>query len=187
MDISPLHQCHMCKYNTKRKYDLKKHILRMHGSERRATKEIRMEKHLCDICGKAFSTRSGIRIHTKDKHTLSFRFICSVCGAGFNRLWDYTAHVSKHNKVKLEKCDDCGKSFRHKQTLHEHRKKYHPHDRSEVVNCECVICGRGFSSQDALREHVKSAHLDRRYECSCCGKVFACQSSFKYHVNVCKK
>ena len=158
MDISPLHHCHMCIYSTKRKYDLKKHILRMHGSERRVTKEIPMEKHmfLCDSCGKAFSTRNGLIIHIKDKHTLSFRYICSVCGAGFNRMWNYTAHISKHSKVKLEKCDDCGKSFNYKQGLQRHRRVYHPKDGNGVVNCEYIICGRDFSSKDTLKEHVNT-------------------------------
>ncbi|CAG2217681.1 KRAB [Mytilus edulis] len=180
------HRCNLCVYGTKRKFDLKRHKNRVHENQKQDSvpDDSKTYRYLCHVCGLMFQSRSGLSIHIKDKHTLIFRYKCSTCGDGFNRLWDFRGHVNLHNNIRTEKCPLCSKQFAYKNSLNVHIKANHSKEK-EVPSYLCSTCGCGYKSLDALREHRKVVHEGRLLSCIC-GKQFKWRSSQKYHLSVCK-
>ena len=71
------------------------HIEQIHSNEK---------KHKCLICGKAFSLKSSLRVHTKKvRETRGKSFGCDICGNKYYERWALRNHIS----VILEnKCED---------------------------------------------------------------------------------
>ncbi|XP_029142624.1 zinc finger protein 397-like, partial [Protobothrops mucrosquamatus] len=64
-------------------------------------------------------------------------------------------------------CAQCGKFFRHRQTLTKHQKIH----TGEKLH-ECLACGKGFTSREPLLRHQRIHTGEKPYECSQCGKCF---------------
>ncbi|KOB73793.1 RB-associated KRAB zinc finger protein, partial [Operophtera brumata] len=120
---------------------LRRH-LRAHSGER---------NHLCNVCGKALSSREHLKFHIRI-HT---GYKPNVCN-GSNRLQAQRLQVSGSNRLQAQRlqphvCSHCGKAFSQRSTLVIHE-RYHSGARPYA----CALCGRGFVAKGLLSMHLKT-------------------------------
>ena len=134
--------------------------------------------HVCHSCSKTFQSKTGLNLHVRSKHTLEFRFNCSVCSKGFVSLYNYRGHLAPHDKVLELKCQECPSTFRHRSSLLQHQKAYH---QGMEFKCDREGCKNVFVSQRALRDHVRAIHENVLFTCSKCNKTFKWRFGLRFH------
>lgn len=78
---------------------------------------------------------------------------------------------------KSHVCHKCGKSYRRKSYLTEH-KRVHTGEKPFI----CQTCGRGFTHRYALNRHSRLHTGEKPIKCPECGKGFASTTARRYHV-----
>ena len=142
------HLCPICDFKTGRVDTLKYHISSVHEGVKKP------KNHKCDICGKAFSIISKLKIHMKHHNGIE-DFECNYCGKGFVDNKTLKRHFQAvHQRLKNHKCDICDKSFAEKANLRKHIKSVH----EGIKDKECLHCGKKFSHGGNLNKHIKSNH-----------------------------
>ena len=144
----------------------------------------------CPECLLAFSTVKDMHAHVKKVHGESvltdflFQFggshLCVDCGRIFPTASFLAVHRAKsHRKSSGEaKCETCGKVFKDKERLKQHRST-HLNVRKKV----CQTCGKTFKNAGNLFQH-KQQHLPRKHVCSC-GHAFTYKHGLKNHQERC--
>lgn len=151
-----------------------------------------IKSYPCQHCRKIFSSAQHLIAHTK-KHTepkvrkkpppppsppinpevetpetKQTSFVCSYCGATFDREKSLAGHLHIHKGRISEnavKCRECGMLFNSKGSLWNHKKKKHT-----ATLFKCSICGETFITKPAHEKHQKR-HIDEGgMVCDICGK-----------------
>ncbi|XP_069608896.1 zinc finger protein 1 homolog [Ranitomeya imitator] len=156
----------------------------------------------CDLCGKTFTSKSGIvkhhRMHSgrvvscpdcgKDftcnselvahqrTHTGEKPFPCPSCGKCFSTNTNLVAHQRIHTGERPYSCTECGKCFTSSSDLVKHQIIH----TGEKPFC-CHDCGKGFTSKSNLVKHQRIHTGERPFLCSECGKGFAIKSNLIKH------
>ena len=84
----------------------------------------------CEYCGKDFSTKRRLRIHTKQTHQSTV--VCDICNKSYHNPRSLKMHkVSVHNDTKgLWICEECPKSGK-KLSIFENESTFEKHMKSE--------------------------------------------------------
>lgn len=130
----------------------------------------KISSHLCDECGKTFSTRGNLTSHISS-HTAAYN--CSECHRNYRSLAKLSEHWRVHSGERPYLCTFCGRSFYTASLLSKHQLV---HTREKPLRC--VHCAARFGRHDHLKIHVVRVHEPHRLlVCpQCDGKfVFAYQ------------
>ena len=131
----------------------------------------------CEICSKAFKTRSNLNVHIK-AHKNQRDHPCHICSQSFITSSHLKAHLKVHLKDARYKCDlpECGKIFIHHSSFKKHQ-NFH----SGIKSHHCNICQKNFAQACHLREHLKIHSNERNHKCPTCEKAFRRPDTLRSH------
>ena len=140
------HKCPHCKYCTKYKGDLNKHI-RTHSGEK---------PYKCHYkgCNKHFAQKGHLNKHIRT-HSGEKPFKCSYngCNKRFAQKCNLDAHIKRHLGDKRHKCSFCSKAFVSSSDL-----KAHIRTHTGEKPYECKQCKKRFAHQSNLKHHIQRLH-----------------------------
>ena len=130
----------------------------------------------CSIC--ALECKSSYRLldHYNEVHIGLRPFICDGCGISFSRKSNMTKHKRKGACKGLDDsketgngsapssaenfdCQKCGKTFKYKQSYHQHMERIHMGKKDN----QCDECGQMFTQVHHLRRHRVKVHNQGMY------------------------
>nr|XP_029717208.1 zinc finger protein 543-like [Aedes albopictus] len=109
-----------------------------HGSEATAKKKGKQftEGKPCPDCGKMFKTQARYYHHVKS-HSELMEFGCQICGKNFTRRTGLRRHLEQVHGGKMKfKCVQCGETFTSKNHLRTHHKEVHWEDIKPIEKVE---------------------------------------------------
>uniref|UniRef100_A0A8C9MKT5 C2H2-type domain-containing protein n=1 Tax=Serinus canaria TaxID=9135 RepID=A0A8C9MKT5_SERCA len=104
---------------------------------------------------------------------------CSECGKSFKRRSHLIEHRRIHSGEKPYECPQCGKSFSWNSQLIVHQRS-HTGERPFV----CQHCGKSLNWKSDLTDHLRVHTGERPYVCQQCGKSFSWKSHLTEHLRV---
>eukprot|EP00794_Sanderia_malayensis_P007773 gene7773-8619_t len=110
----------------KRKYSTKANL---DGHMSAVHRDVRLfdgcgSKYICEICGRGFNWRTSHKRHVL-VHSGEQPYECRLCGRRFSQKCSHDRHLNVHRAVKPFQCDQCPLSFSRIGTLSRHRVHYH--------------------------------------------------------------
>ncbi|XP_012280995.1 zinc finger protein 774 [Orussus abietinus] len=148
---------------------------------------------MCCDCGKTFPSLNQMNGHTCTTHSLinevtegikeesppsnSISFSCDVCGKPFKRKEHLFQHRKLHTGERPYVCTTCTKAFSRKEHLVRHSVS---HTGQKMHECE--MCGKSFSRKDNLHKHRKTHGVSGPYICETCGKSFVVKHYYLMHL-----
>lgn len=173
---SEMFSCHVCTKKFKLKYQVDRHIKKIHPEVKtepkskarkvKGVKKPRKGRFEC-WCGKVLSYKAGLADHVLMHHTIvpeSEMFPCQICGKKF-KLKSYverhvkTTHAENKSTSKAP-CTVCG-LFITKSFLRSHEAKhFKPKDAPQKARIySCDLCGRSVSEKFYMQLHFERVHL----------------------------
>ncbi|XP_076286875.1 uncharacterized protein LOC143212215 isoform X3 [Lasioglossum baleicum] len=158
----------------------------------------------CKDCGKTFSSTSQQNSHSCSGSSYNARssllqtlltdatesgtkedplqtnnnsFSCDVCGKPFKRREHLYQHRKLHTGERPFVCTTCAKAFSRKEHLVRHSVSH----TGEKMH-ECEVCGKSFSRKDNLHKHRKTHGVSGPYICETCGKSFVVKHYYLMHL-----
>ncbi|XP_076673557.1 zinc finger Y-chromosomal protein 1-like [Andrena cerasifolii] len=183
VDLSLLHCCDKCDYRTKTKNNLKSHYIRRHTNDYKFAcehcgKRFKMEwdlkfhigthgssQHMCDICGKFYTSNYSLYKHRKVAHLNEYKFQCSVCNKRLLTQENLDNHMQQHSRTY--ECKECGKVFASKRYLATHITTH-----TGVKPYMCHICKKNFRTSHMRNTHLLTHSAERPHMCDLCGHSF---------------
>lgn len=87
----------------------------------------------CPDCGKLFKTQARYYHHVKS-HSELLEYGCQICGKNFSRRNGLRRHLEQVHGGKMKfKCVQCGETFTNKNLLRTHHKEVHKADSSKII------------------------------------------------------
>ncbi|KAM0263038.1 hypothetical protein ACHAQJ_001417 [Trichoderma viride] len=126
--------------------------------------------HKCpyDGCDKDYIEDKHLKQHIKATHTNDRKYVCQRdgCGKTFVTGTRLKRHQLVHEGADRFRCQDCGQSFRKKETLNKHVRK--EHQGLPAHQCPEPTCPSAFDSKGALNRHREREHGPLKFWCMEC-------------------
>ena len=134
------------------------------------------QEHLCNECGKAYSTPNAVKKHIEYMHTAKpSNCICNVCGKNFRNNHKLRMHMLLHEPPTIP-CPFCDKMFETDHKVKKHIKSNHLDPDQMLYQCE--FCKKGFSHFNSYESHMNDHKNIRPYQCQWCDKSY--RNAFDY-------
>ena len=123
----------------------------------------------CEICSDEFESMAAYHEHRPIHLTL--KFLCSVCGHGFENCDDLEKHTfSKCTECKFHlKCAECSETFSNYESRKKHIKSVHV----KKTDFTCNVCGISKDDLFSLKEHIEGHTNEKIFTCELCDKRFS--------------
>lgn len=120
-------------------------------------------------CNKDYIEDKHLKQHIKAAHKNERNHVCPRpgCGKSFVTGTRLKRHQAVHEGEDRFRCENCGQSFRKKETLNKHVRKEHLG--LSPFQCNEPGCTEAFDSKGALRRHQDKIHGEIKYWCGECG------------------
>lgn len=109
--------CDQCPYKANFRTALEAHKARLHDPS------LSQKKHMCDLCGKSFFTKTCLKEHVFT-HTDTKRYTCELCGKQLRNNSCHRRHMMCVHGVKMT-CHMCNKDVYTKKGMQQHLKLVH--------------------------------------------------------------
>ena len=162
---STRHKCVVCKFETARRKNLRKHMKRMHESDQKLQLPLvaTLEKSESTSKRKAAKVKKTVAEEGKSNESVvnvpSAKLSCDQCDhiAGTkNRLIE---HRNSHFGIKDKRCNHCTFSTSFNHNLRRHIKRQHDNFIGETAkNNKCDECSFATSYKGNLKQHIRSVH-----------------------------
>lgn len=166
------YQCKLCG-SVNKMYKMLQHFLGAHSL---------MEALKCEECDSTFNDETGLMSHMKKHMPDRYKYECGECERKFAVAYALAAHVDSVHKGVTYDCDVCGKKFRQRRSLNDHKVRHEPDYVPPVLACN--ICNKKFATSSGLRGHVEITHKKNVFICSICGKSLCSKMSLENHMNL---
>ncbi|CAL8068553.1 unnamed protein product [Orchesella dallaii] len=193
-------KCSQCDMEFKGKFRLQRHVEASHSGVR---------SHVCEHCGKSYTTRAYLQKHLNIKHQVEVNSIkrhqCPSCKESFGRKEAMESHVLKCDPVAAAKvmptCNICGRPIMYgsmKTAMEKHvithmsveeREEFWKEKGKEKIKLLCHICGKEFTSKRMLERHAVVHLGEQSFLCGKCPKAFDGKLNLSIHMKQvhCKK
>ncbi|KAJ0184400.1 hypothetical protein K1T71_000823 [Dendrolimus kikuchii] len=140
---------------------------------------IHTQRYECVVCSRRMIDKPSILDHYRSQHEgLTSVFTCQICGKISTNSKTHRGHMRNHHADEgRPKCDQCGKSFVNKDSLHSHMQIH-----AGVKNYECAICGARFRTRSQIKHHHLKHSTEKKYYCVECDTRFKTAQALKTHL-----
>lgn len=133
-------------------------------------------KFTCKTCGEVFKNRQFRDLHVK-LHKNAHKFVCTVCGIGFDVEDEYQSHQKLHCEPLLV-CQDCGYRCTREFRMKSHREICG--QPSKIY--KCPFCNKPFAAKRYMNIHMKSHDVRNVNPCPFCPNVYPLKNSLLKHI-----
>ena len=143
----------------------------------------------CEECGKMFPHAKSLNQHVEVVHK-SRRpspSPCPQCAKPVRYLKTHLQHA--HSTNRNFGCEECGKMFKSKSDVTDHKKSHLPEDikllmkSKQMEKNQCEICGQGFVDKTRLNRHIAIKHTGvRSFLCHKCPASYFRSDHLRNHV-----
>ena len=143
----------------------------------------------CEECGKMFRHAGSLNTHIEFVHR-SGRPTPSPCPQCAKPVRYLKNHLQQaHSTIRNFGCEECGKMFKTKSEVTDHKKSHLPEDIKLLIKVKkmeknkCETCGQGFVDSTKLKRHVAIRHTGiRSFLCEKCPASYFRSDHLKSHV-----
>ena len=187
-------QCDICGMDFATKFGVRKHKKHLHAVDKHGKPLQFLKEHVCEFCGKSYTTVTNIKLHMMLHHpNEKIDISCGRCNVTFPSVMKLKQHCvsdhrSKSKEERRHQCNVCGRDFKNVNGLKTHQFRVHVQaenlDISKPItesdswsNCDC--CNKVFKSEYYFTEHRKTCN--GKFPCLQCEKVFKHKLSLREH------
>lgn len=129
----------------------------------------------CADCNKDFQSFLSYKIHRSTVHVGEKKFQCNECGRKFRHQETLVSHARQHSDEKY-KCEDCDKEYKFRKELLDHM---NVHSGEKLYLCD--TCPAKFPTKKQFYNH-KESHRTEVDPCHICGKKLKNVACYKAHM-----